>query len=277
MFKKIVHILNFIYTKKIEEFFFVKWFNPFATLYLYIRCLSLRDALKMPILIYGFPRFYSLYGKISFPEKCYFGMVKINASLSGAPSYTGGNTELNIWGNVIFRGKCVIGTSSKIGVGRNGILDMGDGTKIMHYCNITAYSTIKIGEQSRIVHRCQVLDTNFHYIADFNNHLVKQQYTPITIGTYCWICNSTTITGGAVIPNKTIVASNSLVGKDYSSVPEESIIGGIPAKFIATGYRRVENRMLESEIVNYFRNNPNEKIFKLPNDVSHDCCDVYND
>lgn len=274
MIHNIIYKINLIFTLKLERLFFVKWFNPFATLYFYIRCLSFRDAIKIPVLIYGCPRFYSLYGKISFPEKCYFGMVKLNATIAGAPSYTGGNTELNIWGNIIFRGKCIIGTSNKINVGRGGILDMGDGTKIMHYCNITAYSTIKIGEQSWIVHRCQVLDTNFHYVADFNNHIVKQQYEPITIGTYCWICNSTTVTSGVIIPNKTIVASYSLVNKDFSSVPEESIIGGIPAKLIATGYRKIENRKFESEIINHFNDNPKDTIFRLPANIEHNCCDV---
>ena len=118
------------------------------------------------------------------------------------------------------------------------------------------------------------MDTNFHLIADFNNNRVKRVAHPISIGDYCWICNSTTVTGGAIIPNKTIVASNSLVGKDYSNLPEESMIGGVPAKHIATGFRRVENRRLESDIYRYFRENPNAEFFPLQEGIDHNCCNV---
>ena len=49
------------------------------------------------------------------------------------------------------------------------------------------------------------------------------------------------------MPDFTIVASNSLVGKDYSDIPESSMIGGIPAKLIATGFRKVENSKIECQ------------------------------
>lgn len=270
--KKVIKHIRRLYSTKFIRFFGIHWLNPLYTVYFNFIFLPFRQAIRFPIFIYGWPRLYSQFGKIICIGKCTTGMVRINVTIPGGPQYSVGNTELNIWGTLIFRGKCEIGTGNRINVGEKGTLDLGDLTKITVFCNITAYSLVKIGEMSRIVHRCQVLDTNFHYIADFNNNVVKDIAKPIIIGRYCWICNSTTITGGSVIPDMTIVGSNSLVNKDFSSLPTESLIGGIPAKFIANKYRKIENRELEINIQKFYNNNPDD-VFILPENIEHDCCD----
>lgn len=273
MLNRIIRKLKREYVK-LERLPYINWFNPFCTLYLNLRCFPLKQALKFPIYVYGRPRLYSLYGTMECVDKCYSGMIRFNQTNAEAPNIAVANSGINHWGKILFYGKCQIYTGNKINTGKNGVIELGDSTKIMHFCNITSYTSIKIGAQSRIVHRCQVLDTNFHFIADFNKNRVKRIAQPITIGDYCWICNSTTVTGGAVIPNKTIVASNSLVGKDYSDIPEESMIGGVPAKLIATGYRRVENQKLELEIYSYFEKNPDKDFYPLVENIDHNCCNA---
>ena len=272
-----MNIINKIkreYSLKIIRTFWCHRFNPLYTLYFNFIFFPLRQAIKFPVFVYGWPRLYSQYGRMECKDKCKTGMVKLNLTIPGGPQYATGNSELNIWGKIIFRGTCEIGSGNKINVGEMGVLDLGDGTKITSFCNITSYSEIKVGEQSRIAHRCQVLDTNFHFIADFNKSIVKKLSHPITIGSYCWICNSSTITGGATIPDKTIVASNSLVGKDFSTIPSESIIGGIPAKLISTGFRSVENERFISKINKFFTENPDELSFKFDHNINHSICDV---
>ena len=259
---------------RIESIPYVNWFNPLITLYLNFRSFPFRQACKLPVFVYGWPKLFSLYGSMECIGKCKTGMVTFNATNAAAPSASGFATAINNWGKIIFRGKCKIYTANKINVGVNGVLDLGDGTKIMHFCNITAYASVRVGEQSRIVHRCQVLDTNFHYIADFNKLKVPKHTRPIEIGSYCWICNSSTITGGAKIPNKTIVASNSLVNKDMTEIPEESMIGGIPAKLIGTGYRKVESKKLQHSIWMYFKNYKDTNYYPLSGGIDHNICDI---
>lgn len=58
-----------------------------------------------------------------------------------------------------------------------------------------------------------------------------------------------------------------------SSIPEESIIGGVPAKFISTGFRRVENSLFNKEIHQFFHHNPNAKSYPLPESIEHSNCD----
>lgn len=241
-----------------------KWFNLFATLYLNLRCVPLKQALKFPVFVYGIPKFFSTFGHIRFPEGCKTGMVHFNESVTGGPQCEVGNSELNLWGTIIFRGKCSIGTSNKICVGEQGVLDLGAETRIAIFCNVTAYCKVVVGYHSRIVHRCQVFDTSYHYTADLRHGegRVRNIARPIIIGDYCWICNSSTISAGVTIPNRTIVASNSLVSKDMASIPEESLIGGIPAKLLFTGIVRVEKHL--SDIFWYFKDNPEQEVFTFP-------------
>lgn len=250
------------------------WFNPLYTLYFNFVFFPIRQAMRFPVFVYGWPRLFSQFGTMECRGVCRSGMVRLNVTIPGGPQYAAGNTQLNIWGKVIFRGTCEIGSGNKINVGSGAVLDMGDGTKITTFCNVTAYAEIQVGAQSWIVHRCQVFDTNFHYIADFSRGMVPTSARPIYIGDYCWICNSTTVTGGAVIPDKTIVASNSLVGKDYSNIPPESIIGGVPAKLICTGRRKVESRRFQSFLHSFFTDNPAAECYVMPKDTNHSICDV---
>ncbi len=269
---KVMKKIRHYYSMYMVRSLWVKWFNPLYTLYFNLIFFPLRQALCFPVFVYGWPRLFCQSGRLRCEGQCYPGMVRLNISIAGAPGYSGGNIELNIAGEVIFRGKCRIGSGSRLAV--IGLLDMGEGSKIMQGCNIASWSVVRIGAYSGVTHRCQVMDSNYHYIADFNKGVIRKPGTPITIGAYCWVCNSSTITGGAVIPDKTIVASNSLVNKDMSDIPQESIIGGTPAKLISTGHRRVYNERFEIEVYRYFMFHPEADVYPLSADMSHNICDV---
>lgn len=261
------------YSLNIERLPFVNWFNIIATIYLNLRSFPFKQAIRMPIFVYGTPKLFSLYGSMICKGKCYPGMIKFNQTNAEAPSVSGGDSGIANWGTIIFNGRCQIYTSTKINVLQGGFLELGDCTKIMHHCNITAYSKVNIGNHTWITHRCQVLDTNFHFVADLSRKRIHSISKPIIIGDYCWICNNTTISGGSVIPNKVIVASNSLVNKDMSSIKEATIIGGIPAKVLSTRFRRIDNIELIKKIQNFFLKNPDKEYVYIPN-LSDKACNT---
>lgn len=272
--KKILYHINVFYARHIESLPYRNWFNPLVTLYLNFRCFPLRQAWRLPVFVYGWPKLFSLVGSMECVDECYTGMVELNRTIDGMPNHPGPSTAIYLFGKIIFHGKCFIHTFNKITVARTGVLELGKDTKIMCAVNITAYKSVRIGNNSWIVHRCQVMDTNYHFVADFKHGRVNQRYKPIIIGDYCWICNSSTISGGAVIPNKTIVASNSLVNKDMSDIPEESVIGGQPAKLISTGYRRVDSNRFERIIMKWLREHPEALFFPLKEGIDHLVCDA---
>lgn len=272
--KKVFYRLGKFYSDWIESMPYRNWFNPLITFYLNFRSFPFSQAVKFPVFVYGWPKLFSLYGDMVCEGVCKTGMIKINQTNSGAPSNPGTGTAINNWGKIVFRGPCLIYTANKINVARNCLLEFGANTKVMHCCNITAHKSVKIGANTWVAHRCQIMDSNFHFIADFAKGRVNKYSRPIVIGNSCWICNSSTITGGTQIPNKTIVASYSLVNKDMSGIPEESSIGGIPAKLLTSKIRFVNNLNFEKQIWKYFAEHPDDDSYPLDPNMDHDMCDL---
>lgn len=256
---------------RIEHALATNWFNPFATMWINLRSLPIRQALHFPIWAYGRPRLFMLSGSIIVEGRVRTGMIKFNKVRSGAPSIEGLQTELLNYGTIIFEGSGVIGTGNKIFVASGAVLRLGRDFIIADMVNIGCYKSIICGELSRITHRCQIMDTNYHFIADFNKRVIPSYVKPIIIGRCCWICNSTTITSGANIPDYTIVASNSLVNKALKNIPENSIVGGIPAKLISTGYRKVFNSRIEKSVHEYLAEHP-EGTFSIPDEIAMSDC-----
>lgn len=270
-FSKIVKILDYKYgLGKLEQLIACNWLNPLATLYLNLRSFPFKQAFRFPIFVYGRPKFYCLSGTMKIEGKISTGMIQFNKTLPGAPSNMSVQSEILNKGEIQFNGKGIIGTGTKIFTTLDAILTIGNNFKIADFCNIGCFTRITIGEQCRIAHRCQILDSNYHYIANFNKKIVPRYSHPITLGKGCWICNSSTITGGVILPNFTIVGSNSLVNKDFSTSPESSIIAGTPAKFIATNFRKVENKDIILEIEKFFRENKECEYYPISNHYSMD-------
>lgn len=253
----------------LETLFASNWFNPLSTIYLNFRSFSFTQAIKMPVFVYGRPRIYCLSGKMIIKKKITPGMIRFNQTKPGAPSNMALQSEINNRGTICFHGKGLIGTGNKIYVDFGKTLDLGAYFKITDMCNIGCFAGISIGAQSWITHRCQILDSNYHFVANFTHGIVPLYEKPITIGKGCWICNSSTITGGTIIPDFTIVASNSLVGKDFSNLPTSSLLGGIPAKHITDGVRRVENGTIIESLFDFYKKNPNN-LFKIPQEATPD-------
>lgn len=251
----------------LERSCYSNWFNPFLTLWLNFRSFPLRQACHLPIFVYGRPRIYGLSGSMQIVGRVSTGMIKFNQTKPAAPSNMDVQSEIQNRGKILFHGKGFIGTGNKINVAPSAVLELGENFKITDMCNVGCFSRILIGAQSRVTHRCQILDANYHYVANFKKGVVPHWTHPIKIGKGCWICNTTTITGGTILPDFTIVASNSLVGKNYSDIPESSMIGGIPAKLIAIGFRRVENSKIEYRITSYYNENPDGLYHISENDT----------
>lgn len=250
----------------LERMFFVHWFNPFATLYINLRCFPLRQALHFPLWAYGRPTIYELSGKMIVKGcKVRSGLVRFNQTKPGAPSFMSVHSELNIKGTVVFRGKCRIGCGTKIYA--EGTLTIGADTRITDFVNIGCFRRIDIGERCRIVHRCQLLDSNYHYVANLQKGIVLPWQKEIIIGKGVWVCNSTTVTGGAKIADYCIVASNSLVCKDFSDAPDGSFICGIPAKIVPAKMVRINNMEWEKSFNLWYTEHDASEPFVLPEGI----------
>ena len=122
-----------------------------------------------------------------------------------------------------------------------------DGVLFGPRCRVRIHNKGYFGNSIRIAHETQIFDTNFHFMEKVEEPGYYPISKPISIGSYCWVGNRSTISPGACLPNYTTVASNSLVNKDFSSLNPYSTIGGIPAKFIREGWTRVWDTKREFE------------------------------
>lgn len=111
----------------------------------------------------------------------------------------------------------------------NPKVTIGNDVVIGRHCMITAKGNISIGDYTRIGAFVQILDHGHQFNTD---QLIKDQNAIIkdtTIGKDCWIGSGAKILKGVTIENGAVIGANAVITKD---VPENAIVGGVPAKII---------------------------------------------
>ena len=128
-----------------------------------------------------------------------------------------------------------------------------------------------MGSNSRLGFHGFIMDSDDHFTVDINTRKVYRNCKPIKIGAFNWFGNTTIIKKGVVTPDYLIVAStNALLTKDYSSLPPYSVLGGMPAKVIKSGIRRVFNLDNESDIIKFFKSNPEAMSYDVDPEINLD-------
>lgn len=232
--------------------------NIIKTLYFNFKMFPFKTAIKLPVWFYGKVKFDNLKGKIIFNCPVRKRLVNIgkyfdfygHRYISSINLMYGSVWEIN--GLFIAGEGIVMNIGGKLSTGRASVL--GTGGKIS--CN----REIIIGNGTAVTGGCQVFDSNFHYIQNLETGEIKNMSQAIKLGSSCWIGNQCTISKGTVLPDFTIVCSNSLVNKDFSQYQGENIlIGGSPAKYISRGIRRICDANDELKLHNYFKIHPNDE------------------
>lgn len=232
----------------------LKKVNLIKTLYINFRVLPFYQALKFPIYIYGKWDLRYLGGNVIINTPIKRGMIKFGVNLAGYVIADKGSILMHEGARFIFNGQANICQGSSIVIHRNAMFELGDCVNIGDNVKIICYCRIFIGCKTGITWESQVTDFNFHFIENMNRKEIFNLLRPIEIGEYCWIGNRTTIMPGTKLPNRTIVASNSLLNKDYTLIGIEpySLLGGIPAKLLKKGVKRIYSKENEQLLMNYF-------------------------
>ena len=174
-------------------------------------------------------KYFYLFFKLIFFKLIFCSRIKLNSYRIGF--------ERNV--KIIVKGK-----KSQISFGRNtylmrngnlevydgGLLEIGNNVSINKNASIVSRNKIRIGNNVSIGPNCCIYDHDH----DFSNkdQLVQQQgyiSTEIFIGDDVWIASNVFIGKGVKISNGAIIASGSVVVND---VEENTVVGGVPAKFI---------------------------------------------
>lgn len=105
---------------------------------------------------------------------------------------------------------------------------IGENVFINACCNFQDQGGITIGDGALIGHKVVLATINHGYASE------KRQWNypaPIVIGKNVWIGSNATILQGVTIGDNAIVAAGAVVTRD---VAPETIVGGVPARFIKT-------------------------------------------
>lgn len=234
--------------KGICEFFKT---NLVKTIWYNFKLLPWRQAVKLPLFIYGRVAFRKTSGKLLIKAEAFPGMIRIGKK----DKYVMTSMPYSVWtieGTITFHSDFRFYGGSYVFCAKNAELSFmgggfcGSNTKIICFDRITLNDT-------RVTWDCQIMDTSFHYLEKMDRPEQFDRLTaPVYLGNHVWIGNNTTISKGAVVPDETIIASHSLVNKDFSAIGPNNMLAGIPAVVKTKGVRRIYDEMKEAQLDQLF-------------------------
>lgn len=140
--------------------------------------------------------------------------------------YTGGRPYPKIIhkGGILVAGNCQFYSGVRLEIGKNGRLEIGNGTYLNRNTLIVCEKRVDIGKNCKIAWDVVIMDSDLHPI---NSKPMVDK--PVVIGDDVWIGCRAIILKGVKIGEGAIIAAGSVVTKD---VPPFTLWGGAPAKFI---------------------------------------------
>lgn len=215
---------------KIILFFKVQWLKTIVFNFYY---LPIWQAIHLPFFIYKGCKCFSFShnGKIILdvlPHQLCTGMIKLGIKHE-ATCISKQGVVLQNSGTIIFKGCGVIGNGTIFSIKKNATLSIGENFGITGNLKLHCHNSINIGNHFSCSWNVSISDTDFHPTVNLITGKQNPLTAPIIINNGVWICPNTTIQKGSILPPFCIVASNSLVNKQYE-LQDFSVIGGIPAK-----------------------------------------------
>lgn len=247
------------------------WVSLWRTVWFNFRTLPFKQAIKLPIYIYGGVKIFQLQGNIAILHPIRKGLIKIGNNTGSFTCKDGsGFVQIVDDSKIIFEGPCEIGANSKVRV-VGGTLTIGKNVYISSNVRIICNGAdMTIGEGCRIAFETLLMNSGFHFVEDLETGMVSYPSRPITLGSFNWVGNRSTISAGARTKPYTIICSGSLIGKDYTATDgDNQMLGGSPAKVIKTGIRRIFNPETDAKLFEWFKNHPDQSKCSVNDAVGH--------
>lgn len=138
-------------------------------------------------------------------------------------------TVLDIYkkGEIKISGRVSINNGTKIVIGENAILSIGNKTYINEHSRIQCRKRIDIGEKCAIAWNVNILDTDEHTIVIGGIEQLK--YADVVIGNNVWIGCNAIILKGVNIEDNVVIGAGSVVTKNIRS---KTLNAGNPTKVL---------------------------------------------
>lgn len=189
--------------------------------------MPLKQAVRLPIWIYN-PHFIRLKGKIRI-ESDTIHPCMIKLGFLGGRMFPNNGIQITHDGEIVFKGKCLIGNNSFIVTGKQGRIEFGSefiassSTKIISMCGITFGKEVVVGWDTVFE------DSNFHPLYDRTNGVLKKAYVKIFIGDNNWISSQCFVMHSVQTPHRVIFGARTLVTRSNQYQPY-CVYGGSPIR-----------------------------------------------
>ena len=132
-------------------------------------------------------------------------------------------------GKIFFKNDTLIEEDCRFVSARDGVIEIGQGTKVCADCIINGGEDIIIGKNC-IIGKNTSINSNSHSMLK-KETILNQGFDlkPVIIGDDCWTGINSVITYGVTLKKGSVIGANSLINKDTE---EYSINVGLPAKKI---------------------------------------------
>ncbi len=213
---------------RLKHFCSINWYQTFK---INFKAFALKDAFLLSAIVYKGFVIKEFFGTIKLKTEPKFGLIGF-----GQPyeifkrSKNCGEAVIN--GQLEINGRVQFGLDTKLFVKKDAVLKLGHINSFASRTEIICFKSISIGDWVQFGSDCLITDTNFHELKDVSAQVKLPMNKDIIIGSYNFIGARSTIKGNTKTPNNCLVATNSLLNKDYSSFGENNVLGGIPAKLV---------------------------------------------
>ncbi|WP_348799480.1 acyltransferase [Flavobacterium adhaerens] len=220
--------------KKYLKLVFYLLNENYKTIYFNFKYFTFKEAILFPIIISRNVYLKELKGTVVIEGKLKYGMIRIGFGEVGIFDEKKSRAILQLCGSLIFKGSAQIGHGSKLSIGKNGCLIIGNNFKITAETAIVSHEKIEFGSNCLLSWDILLMDTDFHIIRDSDDRQVNVS-REIIVGDNVWIGCRSTILKGSRIPNHCVIGANSVLNSNFKI--EKAIYAGIPAHLVRDNIR----------------------------------------
>ena len=242
--------------EKIKNILLINWIK---TLYINFKILPFKDAIKLPIQIWGRCRLNIKGGDIRFNVPIRRGILKVGyryeTFIYKEP------VQLIVQGTFTLNGEVWLGTGVHLSVEKDAHLSMGQLSSIGSCGSLTCADSITFSDYARVGSFSEISDSNHHYMKHLDNGAIYPTTRPIILGKQNYVGSRVAILPGTITPDNITIGYGTICNKDYREhIPENSVIAGVPAKLVKENVVRIFDFEKEAQIRAYF-NETGESVY----------------
>lgn len=193
---------------------------------------SFKNAIKLPVLVSKSFRAISLQGQLTIEGTLKYGMIKIGYSNIGIFDNKRSYALWDVKGSVVFKGNAHLGQGTRISVGKNGKLVLGNNFYVTAESAIVAHKLVSFGNDNLISWDVLIMDTDFHKIIDYSGIRINED-RPIRFGNKIWVGCQSIILKGTEIPDNCVLAARTMANGILET--KNTIYGGFPINTLKNG------------------------------------------